>query len=347
MNFSFDFFANYPQIDFANMTIKPFGEGLINTSWTISEPNENSPKYFLQRLNTAVFKNFSAIENNLKSAQKFLQNSDENFELIFPIENKNGDFHTEFAGEIYRIYPFENHGETHQIAPTAKHLESSARKFAEFSRILTPIADEFIETIPDFHNLSARFMDFEKNLAEISDENPRKIFAKKEIDNILSKKWIVEKFENYKKILPRRVFHHDAKTNNILFVKGKTDALVPVDLDTIMPGFIFSDFGDMVWSGVFGIDHSKPTETHFDEEKYNALVTGYLSGFGEEISETEISAMHFGGIVMNFMLAIRFLSDFLQNDKYFRINYENHNFDRAFFQLQIVDELLEKLDGKF
>lgn len=279
MNFSFDFFANYPQIDFSNMIIKPFGEGLINTSWTISYLNENLPKYFLQRLNTAVFKNFSAIENNLKVAQKFLAKNSENFELIFPIANKNGDFHTEFAGEIYRIYPFENRGETHQVAPTAKHLESSARKFAEFSRILTPIADQFIETIPDFHNLSSRFADFEKILAKISHESPRKIFAKKEIDNILSKKWIVEKFENYKKILPRRVFHHDAKTNNILFVKGKVDALVPVDLDTIMPGYIFSDFGDMVWSGVFGIDHSKPSETHFDTEKYNSLVTGYLSGF--------------------------------------------------------------------
>lgn len=346
MNFSYDFFANYPQIDFANATIKPFGEGLINTSWTISFEGEDFPKYFLQRLNIAVFKNYQAIENNLKSARNFLAKNPSNLELIFPIENKNGNFHTEFAWEIYRIYPFENRGETHQVAPTAEHLESAARKFAEFSRILTPIASEFQETIPAFHNLSARFEYFEKILSEIPEDNARKIFAKKEIENILSKKWIVEKFENFKKTLPRRVFHHDAKTNNILFVKGKIDALVPVDLDTIMSGYIFSDFGDMVWSGVFGIDHSRPKKTHFDEQKYSALVQWYFAGFGENISEEEIRAMHFGGIVMNYMLAIRFLGDFLENDKYFRINYENHNFDRAFFQLEIVDELLTKIAEK-
>lgn len=244
------------------------------------------------------------------------------------------------------MYPFENNGETHQVAPSEAHLFSAAKKFAEFSKILSPVASDFQETIPDFHNLSARYAEFEKIVKNINEENSRKIFAKKEIETIFSKKWIVEKFEQYKKNIPKRVFHHDAKTNNILFVKGSPEALVPVDLDTIMPGYIFSDFGDMVWSGVFGIDHSKPKETHFDEKKYTALMEGYLAGFGENMSSDEIAAMHFGGIVMNFMLAIRFLSDYLLGDKYFKINYEQHNFDRAFFQLQIVDELLEKISDK-
>lgn len=124
-------------------------------------------------------------------------------------------------------------------------------------------------------------------------DNERKKLAQNEISEIEKLSWIVDIFEQLKQKIPQRVYHHDAKMNNILFLHNSSEALFPVDLDTIMPGYIFSDFGDMVWSMVFGIDHNNPAKTHFDKEKYQTLVDGYLSGFSD-ISEDEKRAMHFG-----------------------------------------------------
>lgn len=337
MIFDSHFFSYYPDFDFTNAKISPFGEGLINYSWLVTTPN-SSQKFFLQKLNTAVFSNVEALENNLITAENFLKN--QNFHLVFPLKNRDGKMHTNAENGVFRLYYFIENADTHQLPPSNDHIFSAAKKFAEFSKILTPVANNFEETIPDFHNLSLRYEDFQEILQKIPDDNPRKIFAKNEIESILSKKWIVEKFEKYKQKIPKRVYHHDAKMNNILFAKNSSQALFPVDLDTIMSGYIFSDFGDMVWSMVFGIDHGKPQKTHFDAEKYDALTRGYLSGFAGDISQDEIEAMHFGGIVMSFMLAIRFLADFLNGDKYFKTTYENQNFERAFWQLDIVEQLL-------
>lgn len=254
--------------------------------------------------------------------------------------------HTEHDNKVFRLYFFVENADTHQKAPTNEHIFSAAKKFAEFSEILTPVAQDFHETIPHFHDLSHRYADFENILKNLDENNSRQIFAKNEIEEIKKLSWILEKFEDFKKNLPTRVYHHDAKINNILFAKNASEAIIPVDLDTIMAGYIFSDFGDMVWSMVFGIDHGKPEKTHFDAEKYDSLVAGYLAGFGEKISENEIRAMHFGGIVMSYMLAIRFLADFLNDDKYFKTTYENHNFDRAKWQLDIVAQLLENIGEK-
>lgn len=262
------FSQKYLQIDFENAIIKPFGEGLINYSWSVEVPEKNE-KFFLQRLNTDIFSNVDALEHNLVISKNFLKNHD--FLLYFPIENIHGKLHTETESGVFRVYQFAENADTHQTPPSVNHIFSAAQKFAEFSKILSPLANDFHETIPDFHNLSLRYADFEKILQKIPDDNPRKIFAKNEIADIEKFSWIVEKFENLKKTLPKRVFHHDAKINNILFVKGKSEALCPVDLDTIMAGYIFSDFGDMVWSLVFGIDHNDPKETHFDMEKYQKL----------------------------------------------------------------------------
>lgn len=146
---------------------------------------------------------------------------------------------------------------------------SGAKYFAEFSEKLTPITDEFVETIPHFHDLRFRYDNYQKSLKNAL---PERLKSSEEAREKLEKfSWIVEKFDEIIPTIPKRIFHHDAKVNNILFKKNSHEVLGLIDLDTIMPGYIFSDFGDMVWSWIFSIDHNAPAEPEFDEQKYNTL----------------------------------------------------------------------------
>lgn len=332
-----NFFKNYEDINFDNLLIESFWEWLINTSWSIFL-NSSWEKYFLQKLNTDVFSDVEALENNLEVVKKAIKNTD--FKLIFPIKNIFWKMHTEFNWEVYRLYPFEEFWETHQIAPTNEHIFSASKKFAELSVILTDYFSEFRDTIVDFHNLEKRYNDF-KNTLEKNIFKDRTEKSKDLIDFIEKNNFIIEKWKYYQEKIPKRVFHHDAKINNILFKKWSSEALVIVDLDTLMSGYIFSDFWDMVWTMVFGINHSSPKKVFFDEEKYNSLVSWYLDWFSWKLSNLEVEAMHFWGIYMSYMLSIRFLEDYLKWDKYFKVSYPEHNFDRAKYQLEIVKDLLK------
>lgn len=338
-----EFFTLYPNISPNNTEITPFGEWLINTSWELTD-RENWTHYFVQKVNTKVFSRIDILENNLKAAQKALVNS--KFSLVFPIENISWKMHTEINWEVYRVYPFVEGGETFQSPPSNEYIYSAAKSFAEFSRALSGAVWDFEETIPDFHNLSVYYKNFDTILWDSL--YPERIQqAKKLIEDIKEYSWIVGVFENLKRYIPKRVFHHDTKVNNILFKKWSAEVLIPVDLDTIMPGYIFSDFGDMVWSMVLKIDHSAPEKKVYNEEAYNALVDGYIKGFDWELNEIEVFAMQFGGIVMSYMLTLRFLSDYLSGDTYFRTTYKWQNLDRALYQMDAVKELVDYIEKKF
>lgn len=336
-----NFFEKYPEINFDDLILESFWEGLINTSWSIYI-TKSSKKYFLQKLNTNVFNDIDALENNLEVAKEAISWTE--MKLIFPIKNIFWKMHTEFEWEIYRLYPFEDFWETYQVAPSNKHIFSAAKKFAELSVILTDFSEKFKDTIPDFHNLEKRYNDFQETLKNTVFSD--RIEKSKDLINFIEENnFIVSKWKYFQEKIKNRVFHHDAKINNILFKKGSSDALVIVDLDTLMSWYIFSDFWDMVWTMVFGINHSLPEKVYFDKEKYESLVSWYISWFWE-ISDLELEAMHFWWVYMSYMLSIRFLEDYLSWDKYFKVSYPEHNFERAKYQLEIVKDLIEELEIK-
>lgn len=328
-------FKNYSSLDFSFAKIEDFWDWLINNSYKITL--KNWEKYFLQKINTNIFQDLEALENNLNLA--FLESDKKNFWLISALKNNFWKIHTKLDFWVFRIFPFVEWKCFNKI-DDEKYIFQAAKKFAELSEILTEKSQYFQDTIKNFHNLEMRFENFKKTLEK--NFFPERMEKSRElIDFILKNEKIVEKSKYFIEKIPKRVFHHDAKINNILFEKDSYEVKSIVDLDTLMSWYIFSDFWDLVWTLVFGIDHKNPEKTYFDEKKYNLLVDWYLSWF-KNISEIEIEAMHFWGIYISFMLSIRFLDDFLSWDKYFKIDFENQNFLRAKYQLEIVKDLQNK-----
>lgn len=326
-------FDNY-SLNFDNCEIKNFWNWLINFSYLIIL--ENGKKYFLQKINTNIFSDISALENNFKILEK--AKNLKNLNILLPIKNKKWDFFSKNENDFYRIFDFidadcfDSIQENDYIFDAAKNFSTLTEKLSEFSL-------EFKDTIKDFHNLEMRYENFLKTL-----EKTKFLERKKEsseiINFILENNFILEKSRYYKEKIPKRVYHHDAKINNVLFEKNNFFVKSIIDLDTFMAWYIFSDFWDLVWTLVFWIDHKNPKKVEFDQEKYDILTKWYLSGFSEKLSKIEEEAMHFWWIYISYMLWIRFLDDYLSWDKYFKIDFENQNFLRAKFQLEIVKDLM-------
>lgn len=241
----------------------------------------------MQKVNTEIFSNISAIENNLLCAAEILKNSPTFLSL--PIKNFQGSLHTKIPEGVFRIFPFII-GRTLKD-PTNDEMRSFGENFARLSQILSPFSAEFQETIPDFHNILLRQKSYQNALKNPKDSS-RKEKMLSLVAEISQKQWIVEHFQKILPALPRRVMHHDAKIHNVIFEERNPNVAAIVDLDTLMPGYIFSDFGDMVWSLILGLDHEKPEKTVFSREKYDLLFAAYTSKY-PDLSDFEEKTLHF------------------------------------------------------
>jgi thiamine kinase-like enzyme len=199
-------------------------------------------------------------------------------------------------------------------------------------------------TLPDFHNLSLRYRQFEHALKT---GNPARIEDAAEIVfAIKQNKNIVDKYETGKDKFTIRVTHHDTKISNVLFDEaGK--GLCVIDLDTVMPGYFISDLGDMMRTYICPVSEEEKdfSKIIIRKEFYDAVVEGYLSEMGEVLTASEKEYFHFAGEFMIYMQALRFLTDHLNNDIYYGAKYEGHNFVRAGNQLSLLQRLQEFISG--
>ena len=169
----------------------------------------------IQRLNTKVFPSYQFIENNLRLAKEILSGKD--YLLFLPLENTNGDLHTNIENEIYRVTEFCEGSQVYDTPPSTKHIYEAAKAFATFTRYLgVERVGEFEETIADFHNLSKRFADLERAWKDCDDQE-RRSQAESLMNFTLTNRWIVDLYTRSVKSIPKRIYHHDTKVNNILF----------------------------------------------------------------------------------------------------------------------------------
>jgi Ser/Thr protein kinase RdoA (MazF antagonist) len=201
-------------------------------------------------------------------------------------------------------------------------------------------------TIPHFHDLGQRAEDFEAVLR--SDTCGRAMAAGVEIEALRSHVGQLERELTALEVaaLPRRVVHHDCKLNNLLFDRESGEALCVIDLDTVMEGNLLSDFGELVRTGTCRApeDERDLARVHFDLTLFEALARGYLAGIGSLLSEHERRALSVAGRLFSLMNAMRFLTDHLTGDVYFRIRREGHNLDRTRAQLRLAERMLEHAD---
>ncbi len=316
------------------------GNGLINTTWKIEDKKGNL-KYILQKINQQVFKSPGDISFNISLQADHLKQHHPDYLFTSSIKTVNGDDLIKTDEGFFRMFNFISNSHTIDVVQLPEQAYEAARQFGKFSRLLTGLdVKELKITLPDFHNLTLRYEQFE-NALQLG--NPERISKASDLISFLQKhKKIVDEYETCKQLIKSRCTHHDTKISNVLFDEADKGLCV-IDLDTVMPGFFISDVGDMMRTYICPVseEESDFSRIVMRKEFYEAIINGYLSEMGEELSEAEKHYTPYAGKFMIYMQAIRFLTDHINNDAYYGAKYEGHNFVRAANQATLLKRFME------
>ncbi len=335
------------------VSVKAFGDGHINDTFhVISQMGTEQTVYTLQRMNGTVFKNYEQLIDNIQKVTSFLaqkikqQGGNPDRETLQLIPTKSGElYYKEIGGSGWRVYLFIDDAVSYSSVVSAEKFKESGYAFGNFQYLLAEFpADQLYETIANFHNTEDRFAKF-KHAVEL-DVMGRAKEVQREIAFIMEREADCSFFnELYKKgELPHRVTHNDTKLNNVLFSSETGKAFCVIDLDTVMPGFAAHDFGDAIRFGASTgaedeVDLSKVT---CSIELYEAYLQGFLEGCRGSLTKREIETLPMGAKVMTYECGMRFLTDYLEGDVYFKTHREGHNLDRARTQLKLVADMETK-----
>ncbi len=327
----------------------PTGEsnlrGHINDTYMIAG-GPGSPGYVLQKINRTVFSDPESVMKNIKRVLDHLgtKESDPRRRLTLIPTRDGRAFWKDPEDEYWRMYELIGGSTSIDRAETPEQAYEAAKAFGDFQRLLADLpGGPLSETIPRFHDTPKRLADLERAVRQ--DQKGRAGDARKEIDFALSRRRLSGCLEGLKTDQTRlRITHNDTKVNNILFDSASGKALAVVDLDTVMPGLLLYDFGDLVRNSVGGADED---ETDLSRISVNipifaALARGFLDGALGMIDPAEKEHMAASGRVLALELGMRFLSDHLSGDSYFRILHSGHNLERARNQFRLVEVLEEK-----
>lgn len=313
------------------------GSGHINFTYLVSDRNR---KFILQRINTNVFREPELIASNLRIAADFLKKQDPEYLFLEAIRTtRESEMARDTEGHPWRLFPYIPDTVTLDKVDTVDQAYEAARGFGTLTRKLDGAdVTAFAPTIPRFQDLSWRFEQLQQALAGTTEE--RKKQAVDAIQDALKFGFLVDHYRNFTssgKLKPR-VVHNDTKINNILFHTQTGKSVCVIDLDTLMPGFFIYDLGDMVRTFVSPVseEEADTNQVMFRTEFYKALLDGYLSVMDPCLLPEERPAIPFAGMMMTYIMAIRFLADFLNGNIYYQIHYPEQNLVRARNQLKLV-----------
>lgn len=309
--------------------------GHINNSFKLINGEE---AYVLQEINTEVFHNPDIVMHNMSLVADYLKVCNYPHRILTPVLNDEDNF---LSQEKWRLFPFFEGTKTFEVVHSPEQAYEAAAFLSEFHYYLRGFNIDGIRApIPGFLDFNSRLIQFEKVL-KIA-EKERLSQAAEEIKLILLHRDILRKWKKLEPFLPKRIIHADPKISNFLFDGSKSNAIIAlIDWDTIMQGTILYDFGDMVRSYTNLKKEDAPEKGgNFSEENYKSLQAGFLSHLHEELVPVEIKHMKLAAEVVVYVQAIRFLSDYLNNDKYYAIHYPEQNLNRTVNQLNLLEELL-------
>jgi aminoglycoside phosphotransferase (APT) family kinase protein len=244
------------------------------------------------------------------------------------------------------VYRFIERARTYDTVGSPQQAFQAAKAFGQFQKMLVDLpAPQLHDTIPDFHNTPKRFMAFERTLA--ADAADRAVLAKPEIDFAFAHQSIAGVLLDAH--LPERVTHNDTKFNNVMLDDAAGEGICVVDLDTVMPGLALYDFGDMVRTATSPADEDEPdlSKVTMQFPMFEALARGYLSSAGNFLTQSERQYLAFAGKLITFEQGIRFLTDYLAGDTYYKVHRDGHNLDRCRTQFKLVESIEqqeEKMD---
>jgi Ser/Thr protein kinase RdoA (MazF antagonist) len=319
--------------------IEKTGSGHINQTFLLSGKNS----WILQQINTNVFKQPERIAKNIRLAAEYLNSRHPDYLFPAPVRTTSGgEMAIDEGGAPWRLFPYIPDSITLNELKSVEEAREAASGFGKLSSHLHGInTSGFEPTITDFHNLSWRFRQLESALEKAPAETKR--LAADEIRKAEYFSYLVKEYEQLisQKSLSERIVHNDTKINNILFSRSECRALCVIDLDTLMQGYFIYDLGDMVRTFVSPVSEEEQdtSKVIFRQAFYEALLEGYMSEMGDKLSAEEKGAIPFAGMMMTYIMAIRFLADFLNGNIYYRIHYPEQNLVRARNQLKLLEEL--------
>jgi Ser/Thr protein kinase RdoA (MazF antagonist) len=324
--------------------IEPLTSGLINRTWKIADGGN---QFILQQINHQIFKKPHNLAENIRMVDDYLKAHAPQYLFVAPIATaRHEDLFYDKVEGYFRLFPFIKGSHTIDVVSSPEQAFEAAFHFGKFTRLLSGFeATKLHMTIPDFHNLSLRYRQFEDALRQ---GNPTRIKQSQPlIDAIKNQSDIVAVFEKIQKNsnVKLRVTHHDTKISNVLFDEDGKGICV-IDLDTIMPGYFISDVGDMLRTYLSPANEEVSDFSTIDvrEDFFRAIVQGYISTMGTELTEEERALILYSGSFLIYMQAMRFLTDYCNDDVYYGARYEEHNLVRAGNQLQLLKILTDKTE---
>ena len=286
-----------------------------------------------------------AIAQNIQMISVYLQKNYPEYLFVVPVKTISGDemVYDEQEG-YFRMFPFVPGSHTKDVVQSPVQAYEAAQQFGKFTRLLSGFDYTQLRiTIPDFHNLSLRYQQFQHSLIHGNAERIKE--AIHSIRLIKKHVYIADEFEKIKinQDFKLRVTHHDTKISNILFDDNNSGICV-IDLDTVMPGYFISDLGDMLRTYLSPVSEEEKdfSKIEIREEFFKSIIQGYVGEMKDELSATEKRYFVYAGKFMIYMQALRFLTDYLNNDVYYGSKYPGHNFVRASNQLTLLERLSEK-----
>ncbi|WP_010664891.1 phosphotransferase enzyme family protein [Marinilabilia salmonicolor] len=335
--------------------IKPFGTGLINTTYKVKTQEDEHPNYLLQIINHQIFQNVPELTRNIKRVTDHLREKleaqgidDIDRRVLTPVETLEGEgFYKDAEGQYWRMFLFIEGARSYDQLTNTKQANAGGRAFGQFQRMVSDLpGDPLYPIIPGFHNTEMRINNFKERVEK--DPVGRLKEVKEEVD------FLMERSEEYKKIvqmgkegkIPERIVHQDTKFNNVLLDEND-EVLCVIDLDTVMPGYVCYDIGDAIRNGA---NTGKEDDPDLDRVSINMdLYEGFIKGFLQETKEiltpAEKETLAFGAKLLTYEQAVRFLDDYIDGDNYYKTESPKHNLIRTRAQIKLLKSMEENWDA--
>ena len=338
------------------MSAVPYGSGHINDTFlmTLRKDDGSEGRVIMQRMNDAIFTQPEQLMENILNVTSYLREvivkngGDTERETLNVIRTKEDkSYFVDSEGDYWRCYVFIENARTYDRVESVEDLYQSAVAFGNFQRMLADFpAESLHETIKGFHDTKARFEVFKQAIAD--DVCGRAASVQKEIDFYLDHEDLANVFGDLlaKGEIPLRVTHNDTKLNNVMIDDETRKGICVIDLDTVMPGLAMNDFGDSIRFGASTAaeDEKDLDKVWCDMELFEAYTKGFIEGCGGKLTSKEIELLPVGAKVMTYECGMRFLTDYLQGDTYFKVHREGHNLDRTRTHIKLIQDMEAKWD---
>lgn len=339
--------CNQFQLEGNILNVQPLGEGFINDTLLITTVEATAPNYILQRKNKSIFQNIPAMMDNIHRVTKHLKKKivayggDPMREAMTIVPTKNGQlYYQDEDGEYWTVCVFIGNTLAYQKADTAELAYQGGKGIGKFQAMLSDFNESLTDILPGFHNIRYRFKQWEEVLAK--DPVGRKATVSSEIQWIERRKeemlhfW--ELVENG--TIPTRVTHNDTKINNILFDK-QGNVLCVIDLDTVLSSTCLNDYGDAMRSYTnTGLEDDENLDNvSMNLDIFRGYTQGYLSETASFLNQTEIDYLAFSAKYITYEQVLRFLMDYIDGDKYYKVKNQTHNLVRARAQYKLLQSM--------